>query len=227
MKMRLLSEATFKFQQLKIWKCCFRARRPLNSKSWRCENKAFVWGFLQISNSKSWRCENEAFVRGGLQIPTSENANTCLQRSTSTGQSVSTHAKHNSTASSMKEKKKSPGTSWNHQFHCAHSAKQIRLQSGGARNRRASEPTFLLTGHSVYPKKDNVSDLQILTNKSHTKFDRTKLSREASFKCWREENKAFVWGFLQISNSKSWRCEHMSSTQQFQCTKCLNTCKTQ
>ena len=48
MKMRLLSEATFKFQQLKIWKCCFRARRPLNSKSWRCENKAFVWGFLQI-----------------------------------------------------------------------------------------------------------------------------------------------------------------------------------
>ena len=41
---------------------------------------------------------------------------------------------------------------WNHQFHCTRSSRQIRQQSDDAGNRRASEPTFLRNGRSVYPK---------------------------------------------------------------------------
>ena len=61
----------------------FRARRPSNSNSWRCENKAFVRGLLQIPTVQDMKtklsCEtsfkfqkvmmwNEAFVRDLLQI---------------------------------------------------------------------------------------------------------------------------------------------------------------
>ena len=52
------------------------------------------------SNSKRGRCENEAFVRDFLQNSKVEDVSTCLQRSSSNAQSVSSHAKHNSTASS-------------------------------------------------------------------------------------------------------------------------------
>ena len=52
------------------------------------------------SNSKNWRCENEAFVRCFFQISRVEDVTTCLRRSSSNAESVSTHAKHNSTASS-------------------------------------------------------------------------------------------------------------------------------
>ena len=45
---------------------------------------------------------------------------------------------------------------WRPQLHCARNPRQIRRQSGAARNRRASEPTFLRSGTSVYPKKHNV-----------------------------------------------------------------------
>ena len=48
--------------------------------------------------------ENEAFVRGILPIPRVEALNASLQCSSSNAQSVSTHAKHNSTASSKKRK---------------------------------------------------------------------------------------------------------------------------
>ena len=90
---------------------------PSISKSSRCQNDAFVRGFCQIprfeirrrsframlpSKSKNWRCENEAFVRGSLQISKVEDVTTCLRRSSSNGESVSRHAKHNSTASSTK-----------------------------------------------------------------------------------------------------------------------------
>ena len=90
---------------------------PSISKSSRCQNDAFVRGFCQIprfeirkrsframlpSNSKNWRCENEALVRGFLQISKVEDVTTCLRRSSSNGESVSRHAKHNSTASSTK-----------------------------------------------------------------------------------------------------------------------------
>ena len=48
MKTKLSCEASFKFQQLKIWKRSFRARLLSHSASWRCENEACVRGFLQI-----------------------------------------------------------------------------------------------------------------------------------------------------------------------------------
>ena len=83
-KTKLSCEAAFKFQQLKRWKRSFRARFP--------------------SNSKSWSGENEAFVRGCLQILRGQEVNASFQCSSSNAQSVSTHANHNSTASSKKGK---------------------------------------------------------------------------------------------------------------------------
>ena len=56
------------------------------------------------SNSKRGRCENEAFVRGCPPISRVEDVTTCLRRSSSNAESVSTHAKHNSAASSKKRK---------------------------------------------------------------------------------------------------------------------------
>ena len=46
-KTKLSCEVSFKIQDLKMWKRSFRARYPSNSRSWRCENEAFVRGFLQ------------------------------------------------------------------------------------------------------------------------------------------------------------------------------------
>ena len=45
---KLSCDASFQFQELKIWKRNFRARLLSNSESWRCENKAFLRGFLQF-----------------------------------------------------------------------------------------------------------------------------------------------------------------------------------
>ena len=54
MKSKLCCSASFKFVKLKMWKRSFRAMPPSsNSKSWRCENKAFVRWFLQI-----WKVED-------------------------------------------------------------------------------------------------------------------------------------------------------------------------
>ena len=54
-----------------------------------------------------------------------------------------------------------------------------------------------------------------------------KLSCEASVNF--QELKVWKWSFLStlLSDSNNARCNDMPSTQQFQCTKCLNTCKTQ
>ena len=69
----------------------------------RYENEAFVRCFRPIPRIEDVKnCENEAFVRGFLQISKVEDATTCLRRSSSNGESVSRHAKHNSTASSTK-----------------------------------------------------------------------------------------------------------------------------
>ena len=53
-----------------------------------------------------------------------------------------------------KEKKKRPEPSVTT---CACKSSRIWLQSGDARNRRASEPTFLRNGTSVYSEKQTVS----------------------------------------------------------------------
>ena len=55
------------------------------------------------SNWKRESCENEAFVRCFRQISRVEDVTTCLQRSSSNAESISTHAKHNSKASSKKK----------------------------------------------------------------------------------------------------------------------------
>ena len=43
---------------------------------------------------------------------------------------------------------------WRPQFRCARNPRQIQRQSSDARTRRASEPTFLRNGTSVYPKNN-------------------------------------------------------------------------
>ena len=54
-------------------------------------------------------------------------------------------------------------------------------------------------------------------------FDKPLMNaRGAELKRWKRR-----WRARLPSNSKSSRSEHSSSMQQFQCTKCLNTCKTQ
>ena len=81
-KTKLSCDASVKFEELKMLKRSFRALVP--------------------SNSKNGRCENEAFVRWFLPISRVEDVTTCLRRSRSNAESVSTHAKHNSAASSKK-----------------------------------------------------------------------------------------------------------------------------
>ena len=89
---------------------------PSNSTSSRCDNEAFVRCFFQIRRVQDVKTklscdasfkfqelkiyENEAFVRCFFQISRVEDVTTCLRRSSSNAESVSTHAKHNSTASS-------------------------------------------------------------------------------------------------------------------------------
>ena len=52
-KTTLSCAASFKLEKLKMWKRCFRVLFPSNSKSWRCENKAFVRCFLPV-----WKVED-------------------------------------------------------------------------------------------------------------------------------------------------------------------------
>ena len=44
-KMKLSCDASFKFQELKMWKRRFRARLPSNSQSWRCQNMSSTQQF--------------------------------------------------------------------------------------------------------------------------------------------------------------------------------------
>ena len=45
-KTTLSCDASFNFETFKLWIRSFRAMLPSNPKSWRCENEAFVRGFL-------------------------------------------------------------------------------------------------------------------------------------------------------------------------------------
>ena len=172
----------------------FRAN-PNNQIAWMLhENEAFVRFFLRFPRVEDMKTrlscdssfefqqlnvnENEAFVRGFLRIPRGQEVNAFLQCSSYNAQSVSTHAKHNSTASSKKRKSHlEPSVPLRAQF------KNISRQSDDPCNCRASEPTFLRKGSSVYPKKHEKTQcfVQILTIKSHGCFMKTKLSCDSSF----------------------------------------------
>ena len=157
------------------------------------------------SHSKSWRCEYEAFVRCFRQISRVEDVSTCLRRSSSTAQSVSTHAKHNSKASARKGK-----ITWNHQFHCAPISRHARSRPHPSRTRAyfSPQPKLRLS-------EKTQCFLQILTFKWHPWCIRTKLSCEASVKLQelRYENEAFVRCFRQISRIR--RCENDSFVRCF------------
>ena len=64
-------------------------------------------------------------MQGVLQIPRVQEMHVSLQCSSSNAQSLSTHAKHNSTASSKKRK----SHLWNHQFHCARSSRTFHAKA--------------------------------------------------------------------------------------------------
>ena len=95
----------------------FRANPNIQMTSMMYKNAAFVRCFRQFRKVQDvkmmlscepsvkfqdLRYENEAFVPGFLQFSKVEDVTTCLRRSSSNGESVSRHAKHNSTASSTK-----------------------------------------------------------------------------------------------------------------------------
>ena len=98
----------------------------------------------QVPFEKPWRSHSTAIC---TDCRTQKNCNTLLWN-TSLAQSVSTHAKHKSTASTKKEKK-SPGTLSYIAPTVRDSSGRNRRQSADARNRRAREPTFLRSGTSV------------------------------------------------------------------------------
>ena len=165
--------------------------------------------------------EKKGFVGCFLEFQRVEAVSTCLQRSSSNGQSVSRDAKHNSTASAKKRKSHlEPSVLLRAQSELDFTLKRRRPQPSRTRAYFSPQPKLRL------PEKTQCF-VQILTFKSHPWCVKTKLSCDASFKfqklkLWKRSFRARLpW------NSKSWRCEHMSSTQQFQCTKCLSTCKTQ
>ena len=139
--------------------------------------------------------ENEAFVRGFLQIPLVEEMKTKLSCEASFKfqevkkwthlfnaavpmHKVSQHMQ-NTIAQHHQRREK---VTWNHQFHCARSSSKILRQNDHARNRRASQPTFLRNGTSFYPKKN-------------TMFRANPNIQIASLI---HENEAFVGGILQI-----------------------------
>ena len=103
-----------------------------------------------------------------------EAVNTCLQRSSSNAESLSTYAKHKSTASSKKRKSHlEPSVLLRAQSENISTLKGSRLRP------HAREPTFLRSRSSVYPKKTQCF-VQILTFKSHPWCIKTKLSCDAS-----------------------------------------------
>ena len=227
-KAKLWCEASFQFRELKRWNRSFGARRPSNSKSWRCETEALVRGVLPIprveevkpklwceasfqfqelkmwnrsfgarrpSNSKSWRYETEALVRGVLQIPRVQEVNTYLQCSSSNSQSVSTHAKHNSTASSKKRKSHlEPSVPLRAQF-----------ENISTLRRRRPKPSRKQANFSPQRKlhlpeiNRNVSLKSQHSNRIHDSWKRSFRARlPSNSKSWRCETEAFVRGFLQI-----------------------------
>ena len=179
MKTKLSCEASFKFQELKIWKQSFRARL--------------------LSNCKSWRHENDDFVRDFLQLPRSQEVKASLQCSSSNAQSISTHAKHNSTASSKKRKSHlKPSVTLRAQNERRTNAKRRRPKPSRKRANFSPQRNLRL------PEKTQCF-VQILTFKSHPSFMKTKVACEASFKLqklnvWKRSFRA-----RHPSDSKSWR----------------------
>ena len=170
MKTKLLCEASFKFQELKMWKRSFRARLP--------------W------NSKSWRRENGAFMRGVLQIPRGQEVNASLQCSSSTAQSVSTHAKHNSTSSKKRKSHLEPSV-------------PLRVRTNFSPERKVRLPEKIKCFVQILTFKFQIASM-IHENEA---FVRDILQIPLS---WRDENEAFV-----RSNSKSWRCENEAFVRGF------------
>ena len=100
----------------------------------------------RVAFEQPWRSHSTAICTDGIAQHnkfTSSNA-----------QSVSTHAKHNSTASKKKRKSHlEPSVPLRVQFEIDFTAKRRRLTEP----RRSSEPTFLRNVTSIQPKKHNFS----------------------------------------------------------------------
>ena len=56
-KTKLSCDASFNFQNLKMWKRSLCARLPSNSNSWRCENEAFVQCLRQIPRVEAMKTQ--------------------------------------------------------------------------------------------------------------------------------------------------------------------------
>ena len=115
MKTKLSCEASFKFQELKIWKRRFRARPPSNSKTWRYENEAFVRGLLQIPPVEEMKtklsCEAAFKVQQVQKWTHLFNGAVPMHK-------VSHHMQN----TIAQHRQRGENVTWNHQFHCARSS---------------------------------------------------------------------------------------------------------
>ena len=136
------------------------------------------------SNSTSSRCENEAFVPGFPQISS-------LPRSSSNAESVWTHAKHNSTASSKnRENHVEPSVSLRAHFELEPATPATVAHASLLFT--APEAPFTRKKHNVSSKSSHSNDIHDVQKCSY----RAMLPSHS--KTWRCENDAFVRGICHI-----------------------------
>ena len=199
--------ATHDSHQLKRWKRSFRARLPSNSKRRRSENEASCEASFKVKEVKTkLSCEAsfkfQKFKKWTHLTNAAVPINKVLQRM------QNTKAQHHQ----GREK-----VTWNHQFHCARNSSKILRQTNDARNRRASEPTFLRNRSSVYPEKRNVSCKSQHSNRTDASWKRSFRARlPSNSKNWKVENEAFVRGFLQIPKVQEVNASHQCSSSNAQ-----------
>ena len=201
------SEASFNFQELKRWKRRFRARLPSNSKSWRDENDDFVRGFLQIARVEEMKAK--LFVRGFFQLPRVEEMKTTIScEAYFKFQELkrwkrSSHARLPSNSKSWRDESEASCEAsfkfqelkrWKRSF-------RARLPSNCKSWRGESEA--FVRGFLQTPRVEEMKTT--LSCEASFKFQKLKRWKRqfrarlpSTSKSWRDDNEAFVRGFLQI-----------------------------
>ena len=134
---------------------------------------------------------------------------------------------------------------WNLQFHCAHNSRQSRRQNNDARDRRASEPTFLRSRTSVYTRRKHTMfranpNIQIASMVQQFQCNLPRMTCKTNKNCKTVLQSRYlstsVDATIPLRSADSelrhtielqHTVEHIAWMKRFQCTKHLNTCKTQ
>ena len=192
MKTKLSCEASFKWEELKMRKPSFRARPPSNCNSWRYE-------IPRVKDAKTKpSCEVVAFRFQHVRMWT-HIFDTALP--------MHKVPQHMQTTTGQHHERREEDT-WNHQFLYARISKQIRPTSKRRCPQASRKRAYFPPQRKLRLPKKTRCVVQILTNKSHPKFEGTKLSGEASFKCQELKIRKQSFRARHPSNSKSSRCEN-------------------